>query len=227
MEEKIFEQEVPRYLEEEGLYVGRKPSVPRRHLNRMENRLLKNKEAVRTTVHVFNCFWLFIFISQIIFCVIHLMYSTLLPFQNKGWFGEDGRLIALPDPLKEVPSRPPIPEDDENPLLQTDFHKAIVTKFDSRFIDGSLDSYGRYQLDVDINTVTFTHHHLFSREHVLAYRLSQLCQQHAFRSRRRAAHFMSEKLKAAKAAVLHVQETINRLKVEKCIYFLDKKNRNE
>ena len=49
VEEKIFEQEVPRYLEEEGLYVGRKPSVPRRHLNRMENRLLKNKEAVRTT----------------------------------------------------------------------------------------------------------------------------------------------------------------------------------
>ncbi len=122
-------------------------------------------------------------------------------------------MIALPDPLKEVPSRPPILEEADNPLLKTDFHKAVVTEFDSRFIDGSLDAYGRYQLDVDVNSVTFTHHHLFSREHVLAYRLAQLCQQHAFRSRRRAAHFLTEKLRAAKAAAAHVRDTISRLRV--------------
>jgi len=28
------------------------------------------------------------------------------------WFGEDGRLLALPDPVKEASSRPPIIDDE-------------------------------------------------------------------------------------------------------------------
>ena len=41
IEKKTFEQDTPRYLEEEGFYVGVRPYVPNQNLNRMENRLLK------------------------------------------------------------------------------------------------------------------------------------------------------------------------------------------
>jgi Family of unknown function (DUF5523) len=37
------------------------------------------------------------------------------------WFGEDGRLLALPDPTKEISSRPPIVEDAAE--------SAIVTRY--------------------------------------------------------------------------------------------------
>ncbi len=177
IEDKIFEQQQPRYLEDEGFYVGQKPVVPRRNFNRMENRLLKNKE------------------------------------RNQNWFGQDGRLISLPDPLKELPSRPPILEENED-HLSTDYQKAILTEFDSRYIDGSLDSYGQYQIDVDINTVTFSHHHLFSREHVLAYKLVDLCKQHDFKTKNRTSHYLTEKLKALKAASYHVQDNIAQIKAQ-------------
>ena len=45
--------------------------------------------------------------------------------QARPWFGEDGKLIALPDPLKEVPSRPPIVEDIE-PALETEYRKVMI-----------------------------------------------------------------------------------------------------
>ena len=42
--------------------------------------------------------------------------------QGKEWFGEDGVLIALPDPLKEISYRPPIVEE-VDPALQTEYKK--------------------------------------------------------------------------------------------------------
>ena len=175
IKEKLFTNEEPRYLEDEGFYIGTKPTVLRRNINRMENRLLNNKE------------------------------------DNAKWFGEDGCLISLPDPLKDFPTRPPLPEEDQE---YTTYQKPIVTQFDSRYIDGSLDNYGLYQLDIDLNTVTFSHHHLFSREHVLAYRLVDLCKQYDFRFKNRTAFYLTEKLRALKDAAAHVKENIDHLKAQ-------------
>ena len=48
-------------------------------------------------------------------------------FQGQKWFGEDGKLVALPDPLKETPDRPPIWEE-MIPELETVYKKVgIVT----------------------------------------------------------------------------------------------------
>lgn len=69
-----------------------------------------------------------------------------------------------------------------------------MREFDSRYIDGVLDGGGNYQLDVDVNSVTFTHHHLFSREHVLATRLSQLYNQYSLRCNKNLAHFLTDKV---------------------------------
>ena len=44
----------------------------------------------------------------------------------------------------------------------------------SQFILGAK----RYQLDIDVSTLSFTHHSLFSKEHVLASKLQQLYTQY-------------------------------------------------
>jgi hypothetical protein len=52
----------------------------------------------------------------------------------KKWFGEDGKLLALPDPLKVMPSRPPVTEEVE-PYLQTVYKKVgnIFTLYNETF----------------------------------------------------------------------------------------------
>lgn len=69
-----------------------------------------------------------------------------------------------------------------------------MQEFDSRYIDGMIDGSGDYQLDVDVNSVTFTHHHLFSREHVLSTRLSQLYAQYTVRHNKNMTQFMADKV---------------------------------
>lgn len=42
---KLPENMKPRYLEDEGLYVGQRPSVSQNNQNQMENRILKMEEV--------------------------------------------------------------------------------------------------------------------------------------------------------------------------------------
>ncbi|XP_067678650.1 coiled-coil and C2 domain-containing protein 2A-like [Haliotis asinina] len=169
--EKVGQDMAPRFLEEEGLYVGTRPLIPTRNQNKMENRLLHE------------------------------------PDKGRRWFGEDGQIMALPDPLRSTPSRPIVPEEVE-PYLETVFRKAIMREFDCRYIDGAIDGTGRYQLDVDINSITFTHHHLFSREHVLSQRLTELYRQYLIRKKKNITEFLIEKLRALKNSALHLKDHI-------------------
>lgn len=74
-----------------------------------------------------------------------------------------------------------------------------MCEYDNRYIDGVVDGSGNYQLDVDINSIIFSHHHLFSHEHVLAMRLNQLYRQYALRSiRNLTVHLMEKVLKNQK-----------------------------
>nr|XP_022316561.1 coiled-coil and C2 domain-containing protein 2A-like isoform X3 [Crassostrea virginica] len=165
---KILHDKEPRFLEDEGFYVGTRPKISGWNVNKMENRLIKE-------------------------------------LHREKWFGEDGRMIVLPNPLRPTPSRPPIPEEQE-PGLEVQFRKAIMHEYDNRYIDGSLDNAGYYQLDVDINSLTFSHHHLFSREHVLATRLSQLYEEYLDRQKKNMAEYLSEKLKALKLSAVHLKD---------------------
>ncbi|XP_046545533.1 LOW QUALITY PROTEIN: coiled-coil and C2 domain-containing protein 2A-like [Haliotis rubra] len=85
---------------------------------------------------------------------------------------------------------------------------AIMREFDCRYIDGAIDGSGRYQLDVDINSITFTHHHLFSREHVLSQRLTELYRQYLIRKKKNITEFLIEKLRALKNSALHLKDHI-------------------
>ena len=66
--------------------------------------------------------------------------------------------------------------------------------FDSRYIDGIVDGSGQYQMDVDVNCIAFSHHHLFSREHVLSSRLTQLYSQYTTRYNRNMVNLLTDKV---------------------------------
>lgn len=53
---------------------------------------------------------------------------------------------------------------------------------------------GEFQLDIDISGIVFTHHPLFSREHVLANKLSQLYDQYLGRKQKNLAKLLTDKV---------------------------------
>nr|XP_046156563.1 coiled-coil and C2 domain-containing protein 2A isoform X4 [Oncorhynchus gorbuscha] len=168
---KVPENMQPRYLEEEGLYVGERPPISLTNQNILENRVLKQQ-------------------------------------QGRKWFGDDGRIIALPDPIKESSTRPPLfhMEEDLDPALQTVYRKALKSKHASQYIAGGGGTNGDYQLDVDVSGLIFSHHPLFSREHVLGARLAQLYDQHLSRQHKNITEHLTTKLNGLRNAVRNMLE---------------------
>nr|XP_012593019.1 coiled-coil and C2 domain-containing protein 2A isoform X4 [Microcebus murinus] len=189
---KLPENVQPRFLEDEGLYIGERPEVARTNQNIMENRLLTQESGRR-------------------------------------WFGDDGRILALPNPIKPFPSRPPVfmQEQSIKAELETLYKKAVKYVHRSQHMIGSGDPAGNFQLDIDISGLIFTHHPCFSREHVLAAKLAQLYDQYLARHQRNKAKFLTDKLQALRNAVQTglnpekphqsldtIQKTINEYKSE-------------
>ncbi|XP_043918517.1 coiled-coil and C2 domain-containing protein 2A [Protopterus annectens] len=167
--QKVPENMQPRYLEDEGLYVGERPAVSLVNQNILENRMLKQQEG-------------------------------------KKWFGDDGKIIALPIPIKQSFTRPSIfsLEEDIDSALETVFRKAVNANQKHRYAVGSRDAPGQCQLDIDISGLVFTHHPLFSREHVLAARLTQLYDQYLTRRQRNLANLLTDKLNALRSALKNI-----------------------
>ncbi|XP_077081054.1 coiled-coil and C2 domain-containing protein 2A isoform X2 [Siphateles boraxobius] len=168
---KLAENVRPRYLEEEGLYVGERPHVCLTNQNILENRILKQGEG-------------------------------------RKWFGDDGRIMALPDPIKESSSRPPLfhLEGELDPGLQTAYRKALKSKHVNLYISGMGDPQSDYQLDVDVSGLIFSHHPLFSREHVLAARLAQLYDQHLTRQHKSLTRLLTDKLNGLRNTIHNMLE---------------------
>lgn len=94
----------------------------------------------------------------------------------------DGQILALPDPIKYVSTRPSM-----NPsysrALDAEYRKAIYLSDFSHNVNvtstGSINTNvatPRHRLDLDVNQLQFEYHRLFSTEHVLAYRLRAMIQ---------------------------------------------------
>ncbi|XP_056411152.1 coiled-coil and C2 domain-containing protein 2A [Hyla sarda] len=166
---KVPDNMQPRYLEDEGLYIGEKPKVSRTNQNLLENRMLQQDEG-------------------------------------KKWFGDDGNILALANPIKASPTRPPIFSLHEgiDPALETIYIKAVPSKKSHQYMVESGALQGEFQLDIDISGVVFTHHPLFSREHVLASKLSQLYDQYLGRKQKNLTNFLSDKLHALRNAVENI-----------------------
>ncbi|KAK7822051.1 hypothetical protein U0070_006600 [Myodes glareolus] len=156
----------PRFLEDEGLYIGARPEVARTNENIMENRLLIQEPG-------------------------------------RKWFGDDGRILALPSPIKPYPSRPSLSTREQNTKaeLETLYKKAVKYVHSRQHMIGSGDPPGNFQLDIDISGLIFSHHPCFSREHVLASKLAQLYDQYLARQQRNKTKFLTDKLQALRKAV--------------------------
>ncbi|XP_061440487.1 coiled-coil and C2 domain-containing protein 2A isoform X2 [Rhineura floridana] len=129
--------------------------------------------------------------------------------QGKKWFGDDGQILALPNPVKQSVTRPPIfpVEEGKEPELVTFYTKAIKMRLANQYIAGSGDPQGQFQLDIDISGLIFTHHPCFSREHVLAAKLAQLYGQYLSRKQRNLTKLLTDKLCALRNALENILDT--------------------
>ncbi|XP_072109110.1 coiled-coil and C2 domain-containing protein 2A isoform X5 [Mobula birostris] len=127
---------------------------------------------------------------------------------GKKWFGSDGRIIALPNPVKQTKTRPPIfsPHDEVDPAIETLYRKAEKSKYNNQYITGSAELQGHFQLDIDVAGIVFTHHPMFSREHVLAAKLIQLYDQYQLRQQKNLATLYTDKLRALRNAVNNITD---------------------
>uniref|UniRef100_A0A671WHZ0 Coiled-coil and C2 domain containing 2A n=1 Tax=Sparus aurata TaxID=8175 RepID=A0A671WHZ0_SPAAU len=132
----------------------------------------------------------------------NILENRILKTEEK-WFGDDGRIMALPDPIKESSTRPPLfqMEEDVDPALHTVYRKAVKSKYAYLYIAGSADPEGDYQLDVDVSGLIFSHHPLFSREHVLGARLAQLYDQYLTRQHNNLTGHLTDKLNGSRIAL--------------------------
>jgi len=65
----------------------------------------------------------------------------------------------------------------------------------------SLSVCGHYQLDIDVNSVMFWHHHLFSKEHVHASQITRLYEEYVSRMKKKAVEFLTGKVLDAQPVV--------------------------
>ncbi|NXI95642.1 C2D2A protein, partial [Psophia crepitans] len=123
--------------------------------------------------------------------------------QGKEWFGDDGKILALPNPIKQSSTRPPVFSLEEGiaPELETVYRKAIKMTAANQYVVGPGDFQGPFQLDIDISGLIFTHHPCFSREHVLAANLAQLYDQYLARKQKNLTKLLTDKLHALRNAV--------------------------
>uniref|UniRef100_H3C4H9 Coiled-coil and C2 domain containing 2A n=1 Tax=Tetraodon nigroviridis TaxID=99883 RepID=H3C4H9_TETNG len=163
---KLPENTRPRYLEDEGLYVGERPPVSLANENVLENRILKTKEG-------------------------------------KKWFGDDGSIIALPNPIKESSTRPLLfhMEEKLDPELQPVYRRALRPPRTNLYVPGGAELEGDFQLDVDVSGLVFCHHPLFSREHVLGTRLTQLYDHYLTRQHNNLTGHLTDKLNGLRKAM--------------------------
>ena len=143
IEQKIGPDQQPRFLGDEGIYIGNVPHVPKnKNQNKLEHRILMENEEQN----------------------------------NSKWFGTDGKLVALPNPIQKKATRPPNYEDYENDHL-TFYSAPTLPSADGLptpvTTTGKLaNSMSQCQLEVDLSSIIFDHHHLFSLEHYLSTKLA-------------------------------------------------------
>ncbi|BES93155.1 coiled-coil and Hypothetical protein containing [Nesidiocoris tenuis] len=133
IEEKLEPDTAPRFIEQEGLYVGKKTKIPSKRRNKLEQRIMA-------------------------------MGSERL------WFGEDGEIKGNQDPLDFKRYREYKKDVIDYNLIE--YEPPIVTGAGKGEHASNLG--GSYILELDVGAVFFRHHPLFSREDVLAARLSAL-----------------------------------------------------
>lgn len=131
---KLPENMRPRYLEDEGLYVGERPPVSLANENVLENRILKTKEVMPRCAEQPH--------STLLSFFFFFNYVSFL-FKGKKWFGDDGRIIALPNPIKDSSTRPLLfhMEEKLDPELQPVYRRVRSLTFTTLYLCIHTDKY--------------------------------------------------------------------------------------
>ncbi|XP_054706800.1 LOW QUALITY PROTEIN: coiled-coil and C2 domain-containing protein 2A-like [Uloborus diversus] len=166
IKQKIPDGKEPRNIADEGFFVGKKPFVSKRNINRLESRLVQQKE-------------------------LH-------------WFGEDGKVKMLSDPVCNEPYRQ-ILEDNPEEFPALEYVKASVKSNKLRL---NVDKDKQYQLDLDLSSISFVHHPLFSAEHVIESRLLQMYEKYYCNEKKDLVNNLQQKLKALRAAVSNIKKSM-------------------
>lgn len=146
IEQKLGSDQQPRFLEDEGMYIGVVPAMKTKNQNKLEHRIL--------------------------------LEQTSNQEQKSKWFGADGKLVALPTPILRRATRPAYLDDDlvDEPL--TYFCPPTLPGPDGLPMpvnpSGKMPNITQCQLEVDLSSIVFEHHHLFSLEHYLGSRLTEI-----------------------------------------------------
>uniref|UniRef100_A0A8C6VFN3 Coiled-coil and C2 domain containing 2A n=1 Tax=Naja naja TaxID=35670 RepID=A0A8C6VFN3_NAJNA len=129
--------------------------------------------------------------------------------QGKKWFGDDGQILALPNPVKQSLTRPPLflTKGNQESDLVIFYKKALKMRLANQYIVGNDDPQSCFQLDIDISGLIFTHHPCFSREHILAAKLAQLFDQYLFRKQRNLTKLLTDKLHGLRNALQNILDT--------------------
>ena len=96
----------------------------------------------------------------------------------------------MPDPIKYVSTRPSFVTSVDS-AIETQFKRPI--RYESEG-NRSISGLGNYRIDIDINKIEFSYHHLFSQEHVLAFKLMNLYQHFKFIEEQNLVKIMTEKV---------------------------------
>ncbi|CAL8075271.1 unnamed protein product [Calicophoron daubneyi] len=191
---------IPRYLDEEGIYVGRTPFLALANIRRLENRIIQEAQENATKANVIT-------IQPSLKSLAKVEQSLKKDEEElkrkiiQSWFGEDGKLAIEPNPLRIVPYRYLAWDDQFNPLpevFQTDYIPPLSTEAmrmyfgtttdqtgpatnrSSRFLHrrsagvGVINAAEDCRLEVEIHELRFEFHPLYTWEHVYAQNLKQV-----------------------------------------------------
>ena len=149
----------------EGLYTGQLPRVGEGNLHRMENRVLQEAK--------------------------HRPESR--GATRPAWFTPGGELSRMAAPLGRQAVRPG--EEEGEPL--THWVPAVPASAEQNLIGGALGLAGAgrgCQLEVDLASLVFRHHHLFSLEHYMTRRLMELYHEYSTRLRNNTVASLTSRL---------------------------------
>ncbi|XP_054975350.1 LOW QUALITY PROTEIN: protein CC2D2B [Sorex araneus] len=128
------------------------------------------------------------------------MENRLLQSQEgKYWFEESGEIMSLPSPIRQSWKFKLNKNKDKeslNPALKTKYRKAVKSDLESSVRNKMEGQRERYQLNLNIVGLQFSHHSLFNQEQVLCARLLQLYECFQDRQKQNLPQLLYEKLKA-------------------------------
>ncbi|KAL2083131.1 hypothetical protein ACEWY4_020904 [Coilia grayii] len=133
-----------------------------------------------------------------------MSHRLLNQYKGWRWFGENGCLNTLPNPLKNYwQAKIDFPFPNTSADLTTEHIKPVVIG------GGGANSEtkpiaGHWQLDLNLIGLQFTLHPLFTKEHELASRLQRLCENYTSRGNTDKATFLQEKLRALKKSKMEM-----------------------